>query len=1054
MKQLISYFIKFPLAVNMVMVMALLLGLLSLNGIQKNFFPNIGQRFIYVDVLYPGASPDEIEEGATLKIEENVKGLEGLERITSISRENSGSVSIEMLKGTDMDEALIKVKNEVEKIASFPTGIESVVTYKHDDINFAMNFVLTARDGKSVDLRTLKATARKMEHDLLRLDGISKIEIGGYPDEEIAILLKENAMEAYQMTFREIAQAVSSSNLIMTGGSIKDGSEEFFIRVRNKAYQSEGIEDIVIRQTNNGGIIRLKDVATISDRWADTPSEVRFNNQKAVVITISNTFSEDILKSTEAVKAYLKEYNASQDYLEAEVIRDMSKTLNQRIDLLLNNGLLGILLVLLFLSLFLNPRIAFWVAAGIPFSLLGMFIFLPGTPVTINMLSLFGLILVLGILVDDAIVVAENVYRHWQLGKNPIKAAVDGTLEVMPAVLSGILTTMLAFSTFIFLDGKMGDMFKEVSIVVILILFVSLIEGLIILPAHMAHSKALTKNSGSKWKKYMAWAERGLLKFRDVIFKPLLEKAIHNKIVTSLIFTGLFILSIVMLNTGVVRSTFFPEVEGDDFTIALTMPSGTDESVTQQQVDKITDTIWSINDEMRSSQPNNADIIDQTFQQFMGSGSAATIQVTLLDAEIRDTPTSAVITRIREKVGDIPGAEGLEYIAFNPFGKAIVISLLGDDNDVLQQAKEELKRSLQNMPELSDVTDNAPIGNREIEIELKAKAHHLDVSVQDVISQVREAFFGNEVQRLQRGKDEVKVWVKYSDDNRKSIGQLETMKIRLSNGVAYPLSELATLKTVNGVANIRHLNFDREVQLEANQSDPSSSLPVILNKIETEILSDLYEKYPGVKASYDGQKRESDKMMKSATKAMPIILLLMFAIVIFTLRSVSQSILIYLMIPLSLVGVVIGHWIHGMSFSLMSGMGIIALVGVMINDGLVLINAFNINLKEGMPLHKALFEAGMSRFRPIILTTLTTVAGMAPMLLETSMQAKFLIPMAISLCYGMAMATTTTLFLLPALLLTVNGIKVKFNSMLKGRKVSQEEVETAIKEMKYNYEDN
>ncbi len=1036
------------------MVMAFLLGLLSLNGIQKNFFPNVGKRFIYVDILYPGASPEEIEEGAILKIEENVKGLEGMERITSVSRENSGSVSIEMLKGTDMDEALIKVKNEVEKIASFPVGIESVTTYKHDDVNFAMNFVVTARDGKTVDLKTLKETAREIEHDLLRLDGVSKIEIGGYPDEEIAVLLKENAMEAYQMTFNEVAQAVASSNIIMTGGSIKDGSEEFFIRVRNKAYQSEGLEDIVIRQTESGGIIRLKDVATLSDRWADTPSEVRYNDEKAVVITISNTFSEDIVKATDAVKAYISDFNSSQDYLEAEVIRDMSKTLNQRIDLLLNNGIVGILLVLLFLSLFLNPRVAFWVAVGIPFSFLGMFIFLPGTVVTINMLSLFGLILVLGILVDDAIVVAENIYRHRQLGKNPIKAAVDGTLEVTPAVLSGVLTTMLAFSTFIFLDGSMGDMFKEISIVVILILFVSLIEGLIILPAHMAHSKALTPDSGSQWKKYMGWAEAGLLKFRSIVYKPLLRTAINHKVTTVFVFVGMFVLSISMLRTGIVGSTFFPEVEGDDFTISLTMPSGTDESVTQRQLDKISAAIWSVNEDMREFQPNKADIIDQTFQQFMGSGSSATMQVTLLDSEIRDTPTSEVISNIRKKLGDIPGAEGLEFAAFNPFGKALKISLLGDDNDVLQKAKEELKLELQNMPELSDVTDNSPIGYREIEVELKPKAHHLDVTLQDVISQVREAFFGNEVQRLQRGKDEVKVWVKYSDDNRTSIGQLENMKIRLNNGIAYPLSELATLKTVNGVANISHLDFDREVQLEANQTDPTSSLPLILGKIEKEVLVDLYAKYPGIVASYDGQKRESDKVLNSASTVIPIILLLMFAIVIFTLRSVSQSALVYLMIPLSLVGVIIGHWIHGMSFSLMSAMGVIALVGVMINDGLVLINGFNINLKEGMPLKEALFEAGISRFRPILLTTLTTIAGMAPMLLETSMQAKFLIPMAISLCYGMAMATTTTLFLLPVLLLSVNSFKVKFNTLILGKKVSREEVESAIKEMKYQYEDN
>lgn len=721
MKKIIAYFIKFPLAVNLLMALVFLFGLIALAGIQKNFFPNVPQRNIYVDILYPGASPEEIEEGAILKIEENIKGLSGMERVTSVSRENVGTVTIEMLKGTDMDEALTRVKNEVEKISSFPVGVESVVTYRHDDTNFALNFVVTAKEGRQVSLKGLKEAARRMERDLLRMDGISKVEIGGYPDEEIAILLNEQAMEAYQLTFSEIARAVASTNLIMTGGSIKDGKEEFFIRVRNKAYRSEGLEDIVIRNSPQGGIIRLKDVAVIKDQWADTPSEVLFNDEQAIVITINTTFKEDIIDATDNIKAYISRFNSEQDYLEAEIIRDMSDTLNQRIDLLMDNGILGILLVLFFLSLFLNPRIAFWVAVGIPFSMMGMFIILPATTVTINMLSLFGLILVLGILVDDAIVVGENVYRHWQMGKSPVQAAVDGTLEVTAAVVSGVLTTVMAFSCFIFIDGRMGDMFKEVAIIVIVILIVSLIEGLVVLPAHMAHSKALQKGSGSKWKKYMGWAERGVEVFRDRVYQPLLIKAIHYKSVTIAVFVGLFILSIGMVSNKRVGVTFFPEVEGDNFTVTLTMPSGTEQVVTQHELDKISQGIWAVNEEMRALQPNGQSIVKQTFQRFMGAGNSAIIEVTLLDPEIRSSGTAEVIRRLREKVGEIPGAETLQYEGFNPFGKAIMISLVGDDNQQLQAAKEELKLALKNMPELTDVSDNAPVGNREIEIELKEK---------------------------------------------------------------------------------------------------------------------------------------------------------------------------------------------------------------------------------------------------------------------------------------------------------------------------------------------
>ncbi|GJM60712.1 acriflavin resistance protein [Persicobacter diffluens] len=1041
------------MAVNLVMVLIFVFGLVSLSGIQRNFFPNFPNYNIYVDVLYPGASPEEIEEGATLKIEEEVKGISNMERVTSVSSENSGKVTIEMERGTDMDKALTDVKNAVEKIASFPTGVESVVAYKHDNVNFAVNFTVTPKGDQSVSLKYLKQEAQKMEHDLLKIQGISKVDLAGYPEEEIGVLLDEEAMEAYNLTFQEVSMAVSAANLIMTGGTIKDGEEEFFIRMRNKSYESMGLEDIVVRHTAAGGVIRLSDVATIKDQWEDTPSKVMYNGKPAFLVIINTTFEEDVVQASDIVKEYIADYNARQDVLEAALNKDMSIILQQRIDLLVDNGLMGIILVLIFLSLFLNPRIAFWVAVGIPFSMMGMFILIPATSVTINMMSLFAMILVLGILVDDAIVVAENIYRHWQMGKPPVKAAIDGTLEVSPAVVSGVITTMLAFSAFMFVDATMGDMFSEVAIIVISILFVSLIEGLIILPAHVAHSKALKQGEKTAWQKYMGWAERGLLKFRDKVYVPIFRKSIEYKSVTFAIFTAMFIISIGMVANRIVGSTFFPEVEGDDFTIELTMPRGMEEAVTQQYLDKIMHAIWEVNDELRDAQPGQQDMVQDVFQRFLSSGSQASMQITLLDAEQRNGAASDVIQRIRDKVGDIPGAEGLTYESFSPFGKAVAISLVGDDNEVLQQAKEDLKIGLRAMPELTDISDITPIGNREFEIELKEKAHYLGVTVQEVISQIRDGFFGREAQRLQRGKDEVKVWVKYPEENRRDLGQLEDMKIRLADGSAYPLSELATIKMVNGVANIRHLEYDREVQLQANQVDPKASLPDIMKKMQKEVLQPILAKYPGVTADFDGQQREMVKTVNSIKFVLPIVLVLMFAMVVLTLRSVSQSVLVYAMIPLAFIGVVFGHWFHGFSVSMMSGMGMIALVGVMINDGLVLINAMNINLKEGMPYKEALIEAGISRFRPIILTTLTTVVGMAPMVFETSLQAQFLIPVALSLAYGMILATTTTLLLLPAMLLVVNQLKVKIASLREGRTVSNEEVESAIKEMEYEYED-
>lgn len=1053
MKKLISYFIKFPLAVNLILVFVFLFGTIALVNMQQNFFPNVPKRNIYVDILFPGASPEEVEEGAILKIEENLKGLESLERITSLSSENIGKVTIEMLKGTDMDEALTRVKNAVERIASFPKAIETVVTYKHDDVNLGMWFALTGKGDHNIDLKQLKKQARKIERELLQMKGISKIKISGYPVEEIAILLDEEKLNQYQMTFAEVAQAVTSTNLIMTGGSIKDGEEEFFIRVRNKEYDSKGIGDIVLRAGSSGGVIHLRDVAKIKDQFADTPSRGRYNGEPAVVFTVSNTFSEDVVQASEKIKSYIKKYNQDHIGFQAIVLHDASDVLNQRIELLMNNGFIGVILVLLFLSLFLNPRTALWVAVGIPFSMLGMFIVLPFTSATINMLSLFGLILVLGILVDDAIVVAENIYRHRQMGKKPIKAAIEGTMEVTSAVLSGVLTTILAFSTFIFIEGRLGDFFGEVAMIVGFILLVSLIEAFFILPAHLAHSKALKMSfKQSFWQKYMGWAERGVLFVAKHYYRPFLAWSINHRIITLAGFTALFIISIGAIQSRVVRTTFFPEVEGDDFTVTLKLPNGTQDIATLRYINKIENAVWYVNEQLQKDGIESKSIIDHISDSYHGRGNHASIRVELISSDKRNSSADQIIQRIRKRVGAIPGAETLNYEAFSPFGKAISLSLSGDHNTQLQQAKEEIKIALKKRNDLSDVSDNSPIGNREIEIDLKPQAYQLGVSYRDIISQVRAAFWGYEAQRIQRGKDEVKVWIKYDLENRRSIGQLEQMKVRLPNGKFYPLSELATLKVVNGISNIRHLNFRKEVQIMANPADAKMSIPDLLAKLNKETINPILVKYPEVKASYDGQSRETNKMARSAKKAIPVVLLLMFGIVMLTLRSITQSLLVYAVIPLAFVGVTLGHCIHGMAISLMSGMGLIALVGVMINDSLVLINALNINLKAGMKYREALLDAGQSRLRPILLTTLTTVVGMAPMILETSMQARFLIPVAISLAYGMLMATTTTLVLLPVLLIIVNNMKTNIQSILKGRKLTNEEVEQAVKEKAFDLE--
>ncbi|MBD0402612.1 efflux RND transporter permease subunit [Flammeovirga sp. EKP202] len=1050
MKKLISYFIKFPVAVNLVMALTLVMGFITASKITSTFMPNAPQRFIYVDVVYPGSSAEEVEEGVILKIEEELKGLEGLDQITSYAQENVGKITLEMFKGTDMDEALTRVKNVVEGIASFPLDVESVVSSKHEDANFSFMFGIT---GDGVSLKSLKETARKVEKDLLAKKGISKIEISGYPNEEIAILLQEDALESYNMTFEEVAMAVQSANLEMTGGSIKDGEEEFFIRAKNKGYSSKEMDHIIIRQTDNGGVIRLKDVAKVVDQWEDAPARATLNGKRAVTVTINNTFSEDILATADVLYEYIDTFNANNDVLHIDVIRDQSDLLGQRLDLLIDNGILGIILVLIVLSLFLNPRIAFWVAIGIPFSIFGMFIFISFTGVTINMISLFALIVVLGILVDDAIVVAENIYQHYEKGKPAIQAAIDGTMEVLPAVISAVLTTIVAFSTFLFIDGTMGDFFKDMSWIVGLILFVSLIEGLIILPAHLAFSKAFKENGKEDSNIVTKTVDKYLFKFRDNVYQPILEFALRNKAITFSITMALFIFSVGMMAKKVVPATFFPSIEGDDITVTLVMPNGTQQEVTEKGVQQIERAIEVVNKELRPEQKDNKDIIKKVNMVYMGSGHQVQFNLTMLGAEERSGSTAIVSNLLSEEIGKIPGAESISFASFSPFGDPVVVSLRGDDLEELAVVKKELKLRMEKMPELRNVKDNNPTGNREIHISLKDKAYQLGLTEQQVISQIRQGFFGYEIQRIQRGQDEVKVWVRYDMDNRNSFGDLEKMKIRMGNGVAYPFSEIADFTIEDGYSSINHIDFNREMKLTAQLKNPDDALPDILNKIKTELLPDLLKEHQTVEADFDGQKREQEKVGNSAARVIPIVFILMFTIVVFTLRSFSQSFIVFALVPLSFIWVVLAHYLHGFAISMMSFMGVIALLGVMVNDALVLINAFNLNLKANMKFDDALIEACTSRFRPILLTTVTTVAGMGPMVFETSLQAQFLIPMVITISYGIAGATLITLIVLPVCIKMFNQIKVKIKEIKTGEQVNQEAVEAAIKELAYDYEE-
>lgn len=1038
MKSLISYFIKYPVSGNVLLFVIALFGLIGFFNMRSTFFPENDASFISVQTVYPGASPEEVEEGIVIKIEDNLKGLTGVDRVTGISSENSGQVLVEVLPDYNIDLVLQDVKNAVDQINSFPVDMEPPVIFKREAVTNAFIFAISG----DVDLKALKRFSREIENDLRAVDGISKIELSGFPDEEIEVSMRENDLRAYGLTFQQVAQAVSRANLEITGGTIKEEQEELLIRSRSKEYYAKDLEELVVATAADGRVVRLYEVADLRDRWADTPNRSYLNGKPAVVVNVNNTNSEDILFITNYIKEYIKDFNERNETITCTVINDASVALQQRIDLLSKNGIIGFVLVVLLLAMFLHIRLAFWVALSIPISFLGMAMVAAQIGLTINVISLFGMIIVIGILVDDGIVISENIYRHYEMGKDRFQAAYDGTIEVLPAVLSAVITTIIAFSSFLFFEGVTGDFFSDISVVVILTLTFSLIEGAFILPGHIGHSRALSKEAKPNllertFAKFMEW-----MKMR--LYAPALRFFMNAPFLGIAIPIAMLILSFSLVSGGFVKTTFFPFVEGDAITVTLKMPAGMREEITQGWLDHIEKAAWEVNEELKAQRPDGKDVILEVNKNLGPTTYEGGMFLLLLDGETRQYSILKISQAIREKAGEIYGSESLTYSVATPFGKPVSIAIIGNDIEAQIAAVDEIKAELSNLSDLKDIVDNNQEGLREIDVTLKGKAQLLGLSLQEVIGQVRQGFFGLEVQRLQRGEDEVKVWVRYDEKDRSSIGDLENMRIRLSDGREFPLNEIANLEQKRGVIAYNRLYGKREIRVEADLATSGASATDVISTIETEIIPPILAKYPSVSYSMEGQVRETAKTQVSSQTVMPIILVLMLVTIILTFRSFGQTLVVFALIPFGLIGVILGHFLFAKAISILSGLGIIALVGIFVNDALVFVGAFNSLLQEGKSLREAIYEAGLSRFRPILLTSVTTVAGLAPLILEKSFQAQFLVPMAISVAFGLIMGTMVILLGLPVLLILQSKFRVATVQLWEGVKYTPEELEPAV----------
>lgn len=1025
MKKIVRLFVKFPFYANIFIVFVLIVGTISFLNMKKSFFPESSEREIFVTVTYPGASPKEMEEGITLRVEEAIRGIAGIKEVNSTSSENFANIQITTTGEYPIDETLMEVKNAVDGITSFPVDAEKPIVFKQRSATFAMFMGLSGQ----ADLLTLKKYADQVEYDLYNSGVMSQITVSGYPDLEISVEVSEQNLLRYNLTFDEIARAIAANNMDISGGQIRSEKEEVLIRSRYRSVDPDVIGNIIIRANNDGSHLRINDVGEVKLQFADVASQSYMNGERSISFRINKLPEEDLAVISRFLKDYVADFNATHRDAQLHITYDFLSMLKGRLNLLYKNGGIGLVLILITLGLFLSLRLSFWVAFGIPISFLSMFILAPMYDITINMMSLFGMILVVGILVDDGIVIAENIFTHFERGKSPKKAAIDGTMEVLPAVFTSVTTTIVAFSPLFFIEGRLEWMY-EMAFVVVFSLAFSLIEAFFVLPAHLGSNVILRRQVRQNTGKKIRDALDKVLDFlRSRIYGRFLNFIIRWKYVFLVSPVIMIILTVGLFGGGLIKATFFPSIPFDQFNVDIAFTPGSGEQQTLEYLNRFDRAIWEVDADLMEELNDTNHFVNFTFVSTGGAfngketGShAGNVFVLLRDLEDSGTSSFEIVKRVQEKIGPVPEAEKFTVAGRNTFGTPVAISLLSKNPNELEEAKDQLIKGMQEIEALNNVTDVNPAGKREIQLKLKPKAYFLGFNQASLTAQVRQGFFGGQAQRLQHGKDELRVWVRYPKADRINIGQLEDMKIKTLSG-EYPLSELATFEIERGPVSIKHFNGSQEMRVEADLLNPYDPVPPLLEKIRKDILPPILEKYSSVRVEYQGQQRDSAESMEQIQKYFGIAFAIMFLLIIIHFRSFSQGLIIILMIPLAWLGSAWGHGIEGLPVSMLSAWGMIALSGVIINDAVVFLSKYNNLLLEGQPVKDAVFNAGMARFRPIVLTTITTTVGLYPIILEGSFQAQFLKPMAVALAYGVFLGTGFILVFFPVLILVLNDFK-------------------------------
>ena len=1020
MKGVISWFVHNDVAANLLMVFILVLGAHTLlNKITLEVFPEIELDNVIVTVSYRGATPEEVEEAIVIRIEEAIQDLIGIEKITSTASEGLATVNLQITRGYDPRELLDDVKNRVDAIATFPDEIERptfrVVQFRHEVISVVISGDMAERE--------LKALGERVRDEIANLPDITQADLTEIRPYELSIEVSESALQQYGLTFASIAAAIRKSSVDLPAGSIKAPGGEILLRTKGQAYVKEDFERIPILTREDGTRLRLRDVASVSDGFEEEPLLAWFNNQRCVVVDVYRVGGQNAIELAALVRNYL---DSAQHTMPPGVTldywRDRSKIVKSRLSTLNRSALQGGMLVFILLALFLRFKVAIWVCVGIPVCFMGAIALMPTFGVTLNIVSLFAFILVLGIVVDDAIVTGENIYTRLKQMDDPTEAAIVGTQEVAIPVTFGVLTTAVAFAPLLFMEGVRGDLNAQIAYIIIPVLLFSLIESKLILPAHLKKMKVYGLDQ-----KQLTLLHRFQVRFADgfenLIFRfyrPLLSIALRRRYFTLSLFIGAMILLVGFIASGRIRFLPFPIVPSEVARAHLTMPLGTSFEVTKNHIERITEAAEKLRENYRNPETQESVITNilstaGSIGSTKGQSHRGRVMFEISPPEERkiDVTSSELVREWRNIIGPIIGARELTFRAeIHRSSDPINIQLTGSDVDELAGIAETVKARLKEYPGVFDISDDMADGKEEIQLFLKPEAELLGLTAEDLGRQVRDAFFGREAQRIQRGRSDVRIMVRYPQSDRRSIHNLASMRIRTPDGIEVPFSDVARAEIGRSVSTINRIDRNRTINIFADINKETVNIGSVIEDLHP-FMEEIISKHPGVRFSFEGEVREQRESFATLIPGTIIVLFVIYALLAIPFRSYIQPLIVMSVIPFGLIGAVIGHVLMGIPLSMFSLFGMLALIGVVVNDSLVLVDYVNRRRRENTPLFAAVRGGGLARFRAITLTSITTFAGLTPLIFEKSTQAQILIPMAVSLGFGILFATLVTLFVVP-----------------------------------------